>query len=442
MRTLACIKHGAKIMIDFIKAELTGIELLSLLHNPKLNFCREVNTETGELRKTNRHNKEALASQNAFYRSLEFEVFDSGTVYLSGSLHKFWNHGGHNFNDFGTDGIREALAELARDFSITPPQMKIRQLELGVNIIPPYPTKEILPYCFLHGTNPFVWIRNNDEGKYIQSVHSQYIIKIYDKARDAISKGFEVPTPEIMRFEIKFLKLERLKKYDIFTVADLLQYGLDKFVPELAEEWQKVLFYDFTIQSNRPALLNYKNPLYWQDLKARRSAFYKHKNKLAELTAKHSSNVAKQIENCIRDKGNFLSRGGAQIDPKPTDPNGTIIENEKQGVGAQIDHLYIPSIRTPQHEPNQKVCIITGINISMQKDESLMLSHTGLKHYFKTDKKVFNELIRRYCPAEFIQSEYVLLIEKTAHAIRCKKTNREIKQKRMYPDNQFRLFAI
>ncbi len=62
-----------------------------------------------------------------------------------------------------------------------------------------------------------------------------------------------------------------------------------------------------------------------------------------------------------------------------------------------------------------------------------MLSHTGLKHYFKTDKKVFNELIRRYCPAEYIQSEYVLLIEKTAHAIRCKKTNREVKQKKLYP---------
>ncbi len=320
-------------MIDFIKAELTGIELQSLLHNPKLNFCREVNTETGEMRKKNRHNKQALARQNAFYRGLEFEIFDSGTVYLSGSLHKFWNHGGHNFNDFGTDGIREALDELARDFSITPPQMKIRQLELGVNIIPPYPTKEILPYCFLHGTNPFIWIRNNDEGKYIQSVHSQYIIKIYDKARDAISKGFEVPTPEIMRFEIKFLKLERLKKYDIFTIADLLHYGLDKFVPELAEEWQKVLFYDFTIQSNSSALLNYKNPLYWQGLKERRSAFYKHKNKLAELTTKHSSNVAKQIENCIRDKGNFLTRGGAQIDPKPTDPNDTIIQDEKQGEG-------------------------------------------------------------------------------------------------------------
>jgi hypothetical protein len=103
--------------------------------------------------------------------------------------------------------------------------MILRQLEIGVNIIPPYPTKELLPYCFLHGTTPFVWVHNSDEGKYIQAEHSQYIIKIYDKARHYRQKGFNVPHAEILRFEIKFKKLERLKKLDIYTLNNLLNFG-------------------------------------------------------------------------------------------------------------------------------------------------------------------------------------------------------------------------
>ena len=40
-----------------------------------------------------------------------------------------------------------------------------------------------------------------------------------------------------------------------------------------------------------------------------------------------------------------------------------------------------------KQDVNRRFCLITGLNISMQKSNSFLLSHAGLKYYYKTDKK-------------------------------------------------------
>lgn len=459
-------------MIDFIKALITGINVLEFQQHPELNFCIPVNPITGEVK--TKTNKKASSYLQAFYKGLEFRIYESGSLYISGSLHKYWNNGGHNFNDFNLLAVYEVLKDIHETFNIKPHQILLKSLEIGVNFIPPKPTNKILQYCFLHRTSPFVWIRNNDEGKYIQSDHSQYIIKIYDKARHYRSKGFEVPHPEIMRFEIKFKKLERIKNLGIYTIQDLIEFGMKNFTSILIEEWRKVFFYDYSIKSECKALFNYKNPIYWQELTERssKSAFNKHRGKLRELIKNHSENIPQQLEKFILDKCNYLTDEGAQIDQNTTFNNcrsytikkgnegkqidqnqtdkkrlknnqviSTAIIGSNTVKGTQIDTLYIKSNHTPLSTKN-KYCKITGVNISMQKDCSEMLSHTGLKYYFNTDRKIFKELINKYCPDEWKQSDHKTQIEKTAHAIRCKKTNIENKQKRLYPENQYRLFDI
>jgi len=36
--------------------------------------------------------------------------------------------------------------------------------------------------------------------------------------------------------------------------------------------------------------------------------------------------------------------------------------------------------------------MVTGLDISMQKEGSFLLSHKGLKYYFERDKKTFDEV--------------------------------------------------
>jgi len=114
--------------------------------------------------------------------------------------------------------------------------------------------------------------------------------------------------------------------------------------------------------------------------------------------------------------------------------------------GASFDTLNIKSIHTPQPETieakNNNICKVTGVNISMQKDSSLLLSHTGLKYYFKTDKKIFEQIKRRYLSKRWYNSDFDTQIKEIAHNIRNSKSNQKIKQVKIYPQNQYNLIQF
>ena len=150
--------------------------------NPLLDFYDNINLSTGEIKTTNKIGDKITPYKNAFYNGLEFRIYDTGTITLAGSLHKYWNNGAHNYNDFNLDALNSILKDLNTKFGIVPENCILKCLEIGINVVPPMPTNEILNYCFLHKTLPFEYKHNSDEGRYKQVQHSQYIIKIYNKA--------------------------------------------------------------------------------------------------------------------------------------------------------------------------------------------------------------------------------------------------------------------
>jgi hypothetical protein len=145
--------------------------------------------------------------------------------------------------------------------------------------------------------------------------HSQYIIKIYNKALHYKSKGFEIDT-EIMRFEIKYTKMQKLNERGIFTLQDLANYGLHNFKDEVLNEFNNILFYDNTIQSKSRSISNYKNPLYWTELlsKPTKTNYYKHKGILKNLTSNKSDKIQLQTTEIMSKKIDFLNRRGASFD--------------------------------------------------------------------------------------------------------------------------------
>lgn len=409
-------------MIDFIKIALRGYSPELLERNPLLTFFDSVNIITGVIRTTNKQGSIIIPRKTAFYNSLQFTIYDNGNITIEGSLHKYWNRGAHNYNDFNLTALDEVLKELKHLFNIKPEQCYLRQLELGVNIRPPIQSHKIIDNCFLHKTTPFEYVKNSDEGKYKQAEHSQFYIKIYDKARHY--KKFEIKG-EILRFEIKYRKMEKLNKKGIYTLNDLLEYGLHNFKDDLLQQWQNVLFYDPTIKHKTIKLLNYSNPNYWQTLIDRptNTAFNKHRTELNNLIENHSNNIKGQIHNAINQKVDFLTSRGVQT-----------------------DSLYIGSIPTPPsmeiRAENERICKITGLNISMQKDYSLMLSHTGLKYYFDTDKKIFEQVKRKYLPEQYFKDNTNAQIKRIAHNIRNTMSNKNIRKKKRIKElqNQYPLF--
>ena len=410
-------------MIDFVKIYLKDFNPSILEGNTRLDFFDNIDLSTGQIRTTNRNGNKITPYKNAFYNGLEFRVYENGRTTIQGSLHKFWNLGAHNYNDFNFSAFSDVLDTLKKDFGIQPEQCILNCLEVGINVTPPIPTNDILDYCFLHKTKPFEYQKNSDEGKYKQCEHSHYFIKLYNKALHYSKQGFDIES-EIMRFEIKYKKMERVNNLGIYTLNDILNKGFGIFKNELLTEWQNILFYDTTIVSNSIRLTNYKNPLYWSDLvnKPTKSNYYKHRGFLKDLTIKFSENRHQILTEIMNQKIDYLDNRGASFDP-----------------------LIIKSIHTPLLKTidaiNDTFCKVTKVNISMQKDSSLLLSHTGLKYYFKTDKKIFEQIKRRYLSKRWYNSDFETQIKEIAHNIRNTDSNRNIKQKKIYQSKQFNLLS-
>jgi len=297
-------------MIDFIKFELINSDVGKLEANPYLEFKTLVSTETGEISRF----------KQAYYKSLKFTIIqpfdsvkDTSTITVEGSLHKFWNNGKHNFNDFGKKEISEVLQELQEKFGITPDNCVLKQLELGLNINPPapYSTKAILDGCFLHKTKPFKSTFVRDEGEYKQARHQQYIIKIYNKRKHYVSKGYEINT-EILRFEVKITRMRYLHKNSIYSLWDLINiFDFSKCLRLVRKEWNKVLFYDFEALRNNKNEKRYSNPIYWENLKY--SDLKYHRNNLNNIVNNNSINIKKNIDKIFIEKFKKLFPGTYEI---------------------------------------------------------------------------------------------------------------------------------
>jgi hypothetical protein len=406
-------------LVDYIKILIKDFNPAILEANPLLTFFDKFNPTTGEIKTTNDKGQKITPFKDAFYNGLTFKIYDTGTITISGSLHKYYNAGAHNFNDFNYRAFLGVLNDLKDKFNITPDKCILKCLELGLNITPPKPTNEILDYCFLHKTKPFEYQKNSGEGKYKQCEHQQYIVKIYNKALH-YKKDFPEINTEILRFEIKYTRMERLNKLGVFNLNDISKLGFKYFENELLTEWKNVLFYDNTINAKSKRLINYKNPIYWSELirKTTKTNFYKQKGILKDLTLNYSKKIQTQLTDLMSQKIDFL--------------------NNK---GASFDTLNIKSIHAPQQLNQNKICVVTGVNISMQKDNSILLSHSGLRYYFKNDKKVFEQIKRKFLSVNWQKSNFEIQIKEIAHNIRNAKSNQQNKQSKIYQNSQFNMLS-
>ena len=169
--------------------------------------------------------------------------------------------------------------------------------------------------------------------------------------------------------------------------------------------------------------MKYKNPLYWIELLERGtiSNFQYHRNQLKKITLTSSQNIQFQTAEIMSKKIDFLNSNTTQID--------TLIILSKHVVSQN------------QIISKNTLCKVTGFNISMQKDNSILLSHTGLKYYYKTDRKIFEQLKRKYLSKQWNGANFETQIKEIAHNIRNTKSNQTIKQKKIYQPQQINLLS-
>ncbi len=297
-------------MIDFVKIKILYPDIDNLRALSFLKWERPVNDQTGEI------NTEKPIT--AKFNGLTIDIFYDKYVYVRGSLHYYWNitktGKRQNYNDFTFSSLAWTIRDICTRFNLDPVNCKIENIETGVNIISPIPVNEVLRSIINHKGKPFT--QEHNENKYFRECeHQRYFVKVYNK-------GLQFEQPEnILRFELKYVKMKDLKPCGIKTLADLTEKDkINSLVELLQAHFNDLLFYDSTIQENdlpqseRAILTQGRIPTYWNELKETNPENYKKKKKrFRELVNRYGKqNLQETIRNLITQKWNDL----LQTDPE------------------------------------------------------------------------------------------------------------------------------
>jgi hypothetical protein len=243
-------------MNDFLKLLNVATDSKMLLANPILKnyWHSDVMTNDGDVRK-----------ECAEYLGLRFTVKNDNSQ-IEGSIHKYRNNGEHNYDDFSCKDAIEIIKGLCNDFDIDPYRTEVNNLEVGVNVLLPFPVKLVLDNLVTYKGKRFT-PEVEDGIRYYQCKMAQFFIKIYDK-----SLQFNLPD-NVLRFEIKVIRKQYFERYKIpiYWLSDLMNPDI---YPPLAElltaTFKDILFNDNRIDLNvlndTERVIYYKgsNPNTWE----------------------------------------------------------------------------------------------------------------------------------------------------------------------------------
>lgn len=380
------------------------------------------------------------------YKGIYF-CFYSNKLEILFKPHYYYNNNLHNANDFNILDCIYVINEFKTLFNIDLERLRVINIEYGLNVISCIDIMNLITYIIYHEKNEF----RTDAGL----PYSKKSCRVDKKARanqykiiKAYAKGLQFPMftdINTFRFEIKSKESKYIKKLGINNANDLL--NIDNYlslIENIKKEFREVLILDCNTDfksltlKNQTKIKEYLNPLTWYKIinSKNRNSFNKNKTTYYDLINKVDNNLKIQLEKIIFDKLELLKKGAIST-PK---------ENIKKGA---ISTVYINGICTLQEiqkqnecsKQKQSICKVTGIDISMQKDNSILLSHTGLKYYYKTDRVIFEQIKSRYLSKIWFNSNFKTQIKAVAHNIRNADSNQRIKQNRLYQPQQINLFS-
>lgn len=271
-----------------------------------ISFSMATDEVTGEIKgRRHRDNQDNITyTHTGYFRGYRLTVLETHyytvgqervvtyNLIIQGSLHKAFF--GNNYQRFTYANLQAEIDHLCISLHLEPASCIIQNIEIGVNLLLAFAVSPFVNSVLMFSTTQFVNYTPDSSGFILGrfATKSQYSIKLYNKGMqyDRID--------QILRFEMRCVKMQCLAKYGITTVADLMNY---EKVRELADilliTWDKVLLCDDTIsirllnipQKQRELLHDGRNRDFWVRLHGKnKKQFNKQRQKFRELTAAHS----------------------------------------------------------------------------------------------------------------------------------------------------------
>jgi hypothetical protein len=282
-------------MIDFIKSLHVKVDIEKICSNEALNFPLMVDERTSEILKRNRTSE---------IDNLLFTLTPENILKLQGSLHKFKNGGKHNFDNFTFNEFITVIETLKTRFDILPENIPLNNLEIGVNIHLPYSPSLFIDELIHYKNNTFNVTRRSDM-HYAESEQAQYKLKIYNK-------GLQYGIGNILRFELRFNKMQSLNSKGIYNLSDLMNRDTWLMFGEmLRHEFNSIIYFDAIedcsklTEKEKTLLEKGNNPKYWKSL-PNRTTKKNHSDQFRMMVNQYGKNEFHKIGNMITEKVNEL----------------------------------------------------------------------------------------------------------------------------------------
>jgi len=422
--------------------------LLEFIKNEEL-----VNKKTGEIYYC--HKRKYL---NLTFVFLLDNNLNHTKLTVRGSIHKLFNVGVHNANNFNFNDFKTTLNKFSKDFSIDlskcillPPEYGLNQF---LNEFSNYDAKEIVFNTICEQRKTF---QENPQGVKTSlisgSLKSEVRIKVYVKSVDQTEY-----CENTLRIELQEKKMRGLNKLGIIYVSDLLVlknqiHLLERYVDYV----KKLVIFDYTMKvstRNKQYLqfIKLNNLTYWRklikDCKEGKEYYTKYNDEvklLNELSNKHGtnllSNLVQQSEKQYFKNLDLCSFLTYKRIKKPKNARVRKTKNAslyKTCMPCNLTDGLIINKYSKLFNNEKKVCSITGLDISMQREDSFLLSHTGLKYLYNYNRKLFEEVKQRHLYKKYKNADHQIQIKEIAHCIRDKRRRQLIK----YPPHQTHFYEL
>ncbi|GFD92163.1 hypothetical protein KUL154_08960 [Alteromonas sp. KUL154] len=433
-------------MTDLIKVRVNDLAIIKQLYsNPKL--------KTNSLSKYKNIYKESFNKKEAkIYNGMLF-LFkgaenDEKLKYLDILIkpHYYYNNYKHNSNDFTVYDFNYVISEILDDLEIYElDKFKVINLEYGLNFTLENYGKELILYTeYWRRTkgvvdNEYKYSKKFSGTKSNGKFYFYKMLKFYCKG---VQEGVECDE-ETLRFEIKSMESKYINTLGIYNIGDFLDLNVyDKMREEILKAVKELLIIDSSINVNKVLglskreenkLLEYLNPHVWHKIvyEQERTSFNYKKVRYFKLLNKTGFNVHLELYNIVEEKLDFLINYAPTFEEETSTYSTGKYDNETSTYSnINIVGMY------------NKECSVTGLDISMQKDCSLMLSVIGVRYYYKYYPRIFDRLKNRHLPKKWINSSLENQFYRIAHNIRDVDRNRRVKQEKLYSFNQYTLFDL
>ncbi|MDV3472079.1 hypothetical protein CMU02_11875 [Elizabethkingia anophelis] len=404
-------------MLDNLKLSVTNIEIINrILLHPDFVVCRPKTNYYHSLK----HKDFGIKLSLDFRKAMENgNVIGYGHLEINISPHYHYNQYRYNGNDFPPENSIQTIIEILTYLGIKPNEMnalKVVNIEFGLNIIPETDIKNLINGLYFYKKTPFKvgdfpYFKKTDATSYKQ-------IKAYAKGLQFIEFPQYGIHPNTFRFEVKSKQAKNIEKYGIANANDLTKLDIYQTLSQtLLDEWENILLInlepDFTnLKSNEVQFVQSANKMdFWTDLieEKHRNTFSVNKGKYYNML-RRNNNLHNLIKLQIIDKLFSFSKCANSTQPTPINTRKVVFRNNSsQLINLESAHLH--------------QCLVTGLDISMQKKGSKYLCFAGLKFYKENEPETYKKLELKYLTEKMKLKNIDRQMYYIAHNIRNTKTN-------------------